>query len=82
MSNGGPTQVAGGIIDALKGQPLTLALCVMNVLLVGYLYYAGVVAHDERKTEMQLLYENRSTMAELLFKCVPPDYRPPQSGQH
>jgi hypothetical protein len=66
-------EAAKGFIEALKGQPLSLALVVMNMCLLGYLYYAGVVAHDERKTEMQLLYQNRESMAQLLFKCVPQD---------
>jgi hypothetical protein len=80
MTNG-PTQVAGGLIDALKGQPLSLALVVMNLCLLGYLYYEGVQAHTERQREMELLYENRKSMADLLFRCVPPDVHPP-SGQH
>jgi hypothetical protein len=81
LSNG-PTQVAGGLIDALKGQPLSLALVVMNLGLLGFLYYEGAQAHAERKTEMELLYDNRRSMADLLYRCVPSDARPPQSGQH
>jgi hypothetical protein len=81
MTNG-PTQVAGGIIDALKGQPLSLALVVMNLCLLGYLYYEGVQAHGERQRETELLYENRTQMANLLYKCTPYEARPPQSGQH
>ena len=64
-------KVARTFVEALKGEPLALALCVMNVLLIGFLYYTGVVAHDERKTEMQMLYENRSEMAKLLYQCQP-----------
>lgn len=83
MSNGGPAQVAGGIVDALKGQPLSLALVVMNLCLLGYLYYEGVQAHGERQRETELLYENRRQMADLLYRCTPTDApRPPQSGQH
>jgi cytochrome c oxidase assembly factor CtaG len=70
MSNG-PTQVASSFVDALKGQPLSLALVVMNILLLGYLYYAGIVAHSERQEEMKLLYQNRSEMAQLLYQCTP-----------
>jgi cytochrome c oxidase assembly factor CtaG len=65
------TQVAGSFVDALKGQPLSLALVVMNILLLGYLYYAGIVAHSERQEEMKLLYQNRSEMAQLLYQCTP-----------
>jgi cytochrome c oxidase assembly factor CtaG len=70
VSNG-PAQIAGSFVDALKGQPLSLALVVMNILLLGYLYYAGIVAHSERQEEMKLLYQNRSEMAQLLYQCTP-----------
>ena len=58
-------------IDALKAQPLSLALVVMNIGLLGFLYYSGVVAHSERSREMEMLYENRREMAKLLYQCTP-----------
>jgi hypothetical protein len=70
MTNG-VGQAASSFMDALRSQPLSLALVVMNICLLGYLYYAGVVAHAERKEEMQLLYENRREMAQLLYQCMP-----------
>jgi hypothetical protein len=71
-------QAAGSFIDALKGQPLSLALVAMNLGLLGFLYYNGVTAHNERKEEMQLLYENRREMAHLLYLCNPTtDKAPP-----
>ena len=65
-------QVARSFIDALKDQPLSLALVLMNLLLLGFLYYQGVEAAKERHLEMELLYKNRELVAELLFKCQPP----------
>jgi hypothetical protein len=67
----GPTQVAGGFIDAMRGNPLALALVAMNLGLLGFLYYGGVVAHTERQREMELLYENRTFVAKLLAECQP-----------
>jgi hypothetical protein len=64
-------RAVSGFVDALKSQPLSLALVVMNIGLLGFLYYDGIVAHDERKTEMELLYKNRTEMAELLYRCTP-----------
>ena len=69
VNNG--VRAVGSIIDALKSQPLSLALVVMNIGLLGFLYYSGVVAHNERQLEMKLLYENRSEMAKLLYQCTP-----------
>ena len=65
-------KAAGSFIDALKTQPLSLALVVMNLGLLGYLYYEGVQAHHERQVERQLLYENRKYVADLLASCVIP----------
>jgi len=67
-------QVARSFIDALKDQPLSLALVLMNLLLLGYLYYTSTQAAAERHKEMELLYENRREVGELLFKCVPPSH--------
>ena len=69
--NGEAAKAAGSFIDAMKGQPLSLALVLMNLCLLGFLYYTGIVAHSERATEMKLLYQNRSEMAQLLLNCVP-----------
>lgn len=64
-------KVARSFIEVLKDEPIALSLVLMNVLLLGFLYYTGIVAHDERKTEMTLLYENRKEMAQLLYQCTP-----------
>ena len=68
-------KAATSFIDALKAQPLSLALVVMNIGLLGFLYYSGVAAHQEREAEMKLLYENRSEMARLLYQCTPSSER-------
>ena len=64
-------KATAGFFDAMKSQPLALALAVMNLGLLGYLYYAGTVAHGERQKEMELLYKNRELVAELLYRCTP-----------
>jgi membrane-anchored glycerophosphoryl diester phosphodiesterase (GDPDase) len=58
-----------GIVAALKHQPLVLALVVMNLALLGFLYYEGVAAHNERSEQAKVLAESRSDLAELLVSC-------------
>jgi len=70
MTNG-PTQLAGSIIDSLKAQPLSLALVVMNLGLLGYLYYTGAQAANFREKELTLGYEQRANVAMLLAECQP-----------
>jgi hypothetical protein len=64
---------AGGIVastvGALKQQPLVLALVIMNLALLGFLYYTGIIAHDERSQQAKMLSENRTAIAELLSTC-------------
>lgn len=56
------------LIEALKGQPLVLALVAMNI---GLLYYAAIAAPAERKLELELLYRNRTEVGKLLAECYP-----------
>lgn len=72
-------QVAVSFIDALKGQPLSLALVVMNLLLLLFLYYSHQTAEAERSKELELLYENRKLVADYLYRCYP---APPESRPH
>ena len=70
-------KAANTFMEAMKGQPLALALAVMNFGLLGFLYYNGVTAHKERQEEMKLLYDNRREMANLLYQCTPrPENKP------
>jgi hypothetical protein len=56
-------------VNVFKQQPLIFALVVMNLALLGLLYYLGAAASNERGEQAKLLYQNHSDMAELLTKC-------------
>jgi len=71
MNDGPVTEGVRGFFDALKGQPLSLALVLMNLGLLGFLYYTAVEAAKERHVEMQLMYQNRLDVAKLLASCYP-----------
>lgn len=60
----------GSIIRQFTGQPLVLALVLMNFFLLGFLYYTGISATNERHAEMQLLYENRKYVTDILGSCI------------
>ena len=72
----GPVHEAGetarSAIDVFKSQPFVLALILMNLALLGLLYWNGVIGEREREKSLDLLYENRKYMGDLLFKCQPP----------
>ena len=71
MTNGNLGGPANNFIDAMRGQPLALALAVMNFGLLAFLYYDGARQATARHEEMELLYQNRSEMAKLLYTCNP-----------
>ena len=47
-------KAANTFMEVMRGNPLGLALVVMNLGLVGYIYYGGIVAHTERLEELKL----------------------------
>ena len=65
------TEAAKSFIDALKEQPLSLALVAMNLGLLGFLYYGSIVANRERLEEQKLIFENRNMVAKMLAECYP-----------
>ena len=63
-------KVATSFIDAMKSQPLSLALVIMNMTRLAFLYFYGVATNEQRKRELELLYQNRSEVAQLLARCT------------
>lgn len=64
-------RAARTFMDAMREQPLSLALVVMNLGLLGFLYYTNLTATAERHKELELLYENRKYVGDLLARCYP-----------
>jgi hypothetical protein len=57
------------LIGALGGNPYVLASVVINLGLMGLLYWQGTIAERERGEERRLLYQNRSEVGQLLVSC-------------
>ena len=70
-------ETARSAISVFSSQPFTLALIIMNLALLGFLYIYTIHAEDERKESLRLLYDNRKYVGDILSKCypVPPDHR-------
>ena len=62
-------RAVNSFIDAMKSQPLSLALVVMNLTLLAFLYFYGSANIAERKHETDLLYQNQGKISQLLAKC-------------
>lgn len=65
-------KLAGGFMDALKREPLSLALVVMNLSLLGFFWLILNAVAAQREREINLLYEDKKEVRELIAKCVVP----------
>lgn len=63
-------KAANSFIRVMQEQPLSLALVVMNLGLLGFLYYTHITSTNERHRELDLLYENRKYVTDVLASCV------------
>jgi hypothetical protein len=74
---GGPIEegakIATGLIDSLKTQPLSLALVLMNICLLGFFWLILTKVAEQRQREVQLLYEDKKEVRELIARCIVPD---------
>ncbi len=79
--NPGPTEegikVAGGFVDALKQQPLSLALVVMNLSLLWFSWMILSSVAKQTEAEVNLLYTDNKQVRDLLSKCVVPERNRP-----
>ena len=65
-------KAVGGFIDALKREPLSLALVAMNLALLLFFYVILNRIADQRKEEIGLLYADKKEVRDLLARCVVP----------
>lgn len=70
----GPVEQAGkaanSFIQALKDQPLVLALCVMNVGLLGIGYFFLTKVYEQRQLDQAALYREHQQTQDILKSCV------------
>ena len=60
-------------MDALKEQPLSLALVVMNFLLVAYLFYSGSSLNTQRQETTRMVISWQQATDTLMANCVSKD---------
>src|SRR4051794_10574470 len=65
-------KVVTSFMDSLKSQPLSLALVVMNLALLGFFYTILTAVAAQRDKEVGLLYADHKEVRELLAHCVVP----------
>ena len=86
MNPGGPAEEAGKVatsfIESMKGQPLALALCFMNVGLLIIMYILAGVAEKR----FDAVIEQQREVSRLLYYCAPlgegQRYKPQSDESH
>ena len=62
-------KAAGGFIEALKREPLSLALVVMNLALLVMFYVILMGLTKQRASEITQLHQEQKEVRELLARC-------------
>jgi hypothetical protein len=74
--NPGPTEegikVAGSFVDALKREPLSLSLVVMNMCLLVFSWFILSSVAKQNETEFRLLYDDKARVETMLSNCIVP----------
>lgn len=60
-------------IDALKREPLSLALVLMNLALLVFFYFILNAVALQREREVSLLYKDKAEVQHMLSRCIIPD---------
>jgi hypothetical protein len=64
-------KAAGLFMQIMKDQPLSLALVVMNCLLLAIFFYVIRTATEVRHKEMERIFAAQVETNKLLYNCVP-----------
>jgi preprotein translocase subunit YajC len=72
MNPGPATEIATGFMESMKSQPLSLALCIMNIALLGIFYFILTTIAKSRDQELIRMHEEHKQVRELLARCVVP----------
>src|SRR5262249_36423052 len=74
MMNPGPVEEAGKaantFMDVMRSQPLSLALVVISVMLMAYLFYNAQKSGDARKDFADKLFAKQKHQAALFAGCI------------
>jgi hypothetical protein len=73
-------KVAAGFFEALKSEPIVLALCVMNFALIGFTYYQSSLFNSQRAENVKLFVQVQSEVQKLLSQCIIPPTPDRRSG--
>lgn len=66
------TKAAGGFGRVMQNEPLSLALCVMNFALIGFVYFQSAQFNTQRADNVKLFLDVQKEVQKLLSECIVP----------
>jgi hypothetical protein len=73
VSPEGRAKNVGTFMRIMEHQPLSLALVVMNFVLLGYLFYAGQSSHSQTRENTAAIVKWQEATDKLMASCVSGD---------
>lgn len=70
-------KVAASFMDAMKSQPLALALVACNLTLLALFFYVSSWAGANRSSEFKAILDMQREVQTLLYNCTPTNPRGP-----
>lgn len=64
-------KVAVSVVDAMKSQPMTLALIIINLIFLGAVGWGTMKAREGFLDTIKVLIEKQDRTAQLLYNCTP-----------
>jgi hypothetical protein len=65
-------KAAGTFMTIMKEQPLSLALSVMNLALIGLIWWFTVKQTEVRNHDLELYFAHQRETSQLLSRCIIP----------
>ena len=64
-------KVAVSVVDAMKSQPMTLALIIINLIFLGAVGWGTMKAREGFLDTIKVLIDKQDKTAQLLYNCTP-----------
>jgi hypothetical protein len=71
-------KAAGSFMTIMKEQPLSLALSIMNLALVGLIWWFSQKQVEVRNHDLELYFAHQKETSQLLARCIIPVPKQPQ----
>jgi hypothetical protein len=66
-------KVASGFMTAMSANPVMLGMVIVNLAMIGMLWFVLRFAQEARKTEFELIFASQKEVRDILARCIVPN---------